>query len=136
MQKYKATVSSKSIQNGLLTVKVVFQKNDTSFEETFQSSQAKDLSWLEELVNRKLDYLNKIEDVFASVQVNEEIKEPTPTDTGEITDRELYAKNLQKFEKFVSVLSKGFTTQENQDFIALKGWLTVNFKTEYLDLFS
>ncbi len=133
---YTATITSKLLAKDKLTITVRFDGNRDSFSDTFQTNQPQADGWIEEQVKRKLKALNALPFLSEKIQTGKVIIADTEDPVTILTnDKEQYKAALVQFEKFVSALSKGFTTKENEDFIALKQKLTDNFRTEYLDLF-
>lgn len=136
---YTATIGKPRIQGGKLQVDVVFDdgKGD-AFSELYESTQAQSSEWPRDLVTEKLDRLNSLEGAMKALKsgkVDASRKKAAAAPEVSSTARDEYEKDLQLFERFVNVLAKGFTTQENKDFIALRQKLTKNFKPEYLDMF-
>lgn len=138
MNPYHATIIDKQFFQGKLTVRVQFKNADDtdSFEEQFITTTTQDPMWPNEQIQRKLNDVNGIvSTVLPQLKLSARIT-PTTLNTASLDDpRADYKNDLVQFDKFVSALAKGFTDQQNADFIALKKKLTDNFKTEYLDLF-
>lgn len=137
---YKATITNKVLSNGMLTVYVTFE-SDThdTFDDKFETNQPQKDGWIEKQIQRKLAILNALPATADAVEKGKVVTLSEPTSEilpPSIVDAKAqYKIDLDQFNKFVAALAKGFTDQQNNDFIALKKKLTDNFQTEYLDLF-
>jgi hypothetical protein len=136
---YKAVIKDKKINNGMLSVTVLFSNEETkdSLTEIFQTNQDQPDEWLDEQVSRKLKHLNSLQNIKEKIEVGAEVvlKEKVEDVSSVDTDKEAYRKDLQDFNKMVGATQQGIMTRDNKDFLALKKKLADNFKTEYLDLF-
>lgn len=132
---FSAAVIGKAWRNGQLFVELEYTDGDRLFRDTMVSRSGQGSDWVQREVARRLRDLTKLDELADSIQLGKvDISEDTPT-VDPASEKEVYRIKLRLFEHFVSVLAKGFSTQDNQDFVDLKLWLTDNFKTEYLDLF-
>lgn len=135
---YKAEIKSKEIVDDRLRVIVRFYNDERSFETIYEIVQKQaNNDWPYTLIKKKLDELDHLSSYKEGI-VEGEVARDTLASTEEtkVDDKkEEYRQDLLKFEKYVSVITKGFTTEENAVFLALKDKLATNFKDEYLDLF-
>ena len=136
---YTAKIIGKSLEKGLLRVQVEFKSDRETFVEYFETSQSQPATWITEQVKLKLAVLESMPAVHESIVTpSEDISlsaEEQKDKASILTPRDEYAADLIRFEKYVSALAKGFTTETDAGFIELKKKLTANFKPEYLDLF-
>ena len=133
---WKAHIVGKDLVNGILTITVHLKKGNESFEEKFQTSQLQDENWLDESIKRKVRHLESHDNLTDTITIGEVDLSEEDLSKKALTEKDRYKAKLLQFEKFVLVLAKGFTTQENEDFKILKKYLTDNFKAEYLDIFQ
>ena len=138
---YSATIKNKVLVSGMLTVTVAFKDDagGNEFTEDFQTNQKQTDEWIKMMVVRKLHHLNSLPNLHEKIEVGETFdgteKLVESTDESDPARAE-YAKKLKLFERFVSAVIRGFTSQEAEEYKVLKKYLTDNFKPEYLDLFN
>ena len=133
---YIATISNKTITNGVLAVAVTFSNSDNgdTFNFDFTTTQDQPETWIEEQIQNKLRHLNALPIVADNIQIGTTITQ-TPTITPTNTAYEQYKANLKKFQQMVNAIQKGIITKDNPDFIALKAQLAADFNIAYIDLF-
>ena len=137
---YTAQIVEQSLDQGLLRVTVRFDiDGGGSFTEVFETRQAQGDDWIEEQIRRKLKDVNALPALKDKIQLKQgaiiEITAEEILESATPTEREVYAKDLADFERYVNALTRGITVEENPNFGALKQRLIANFKDEYIDMF-
>lgn len=134
--KYTAQIVQKTIVNGILTVQVEYRSDDGKdiFSNLYSTNGAQDETWLSDSVNKKLTELETIHVFADSIQVGKTPETIEPKPEAELTPRELFKQNSEKFDKLISVLNKGYITSDNEEFVTLNQWLKDNWLPEYLDM--
>jgi hypothetical protein len=129
-------ITSKIIVDGLLKVEVAFSDGKQVFKDRYETRSLQDANWLDENIKRRIADLEGVVTLADTIATGAYIaKEPLPVDDTKITAKELYAKELAKFEKLVGVIKKGIIADDNVDFLASKQWLINNWSIDYIDLF-
>jgi hypothetical protein len=134
--KYIAEITNKDIFDGVLVIQVRFTSEDGTkiVQDSFSTKSGQDPDWIKNAIKRKMKDLEGVEDLKSSIPVgvvDVETVVEAPTNTA----KQRYAKDLEDFNKMVSVLRKGFIEADNAAFVALQTKLKNNFQPEYLDLF-
>ena len=133
---YKATILDKEFTKGMLSVTVKFNDEaiDENIVETFSTNQDQPAEWLEEQIDRKLNFLNKLKESVETIEVSAEFeaksKESSP-------DKEAQAEFIADVEKLRSMkrfVDLGVLESDNADYLALQAKIKSNFKTEYIGL--
>lgn len=132
---YNAKILDVHFFQGVITVLVEFSNNIDSFRDTYSTSQAQPDTWIHDHITKRLKDINSLPALLSTITVGQTIDGlPAPQENAP-SPRQQYRSDLARFNRFVSALAMGFTTQQNDEFIALKKKLTDNFLPEYLDLF-
>lgn len=133
---YKATILDKEFTKGMLSVTVKFndEQIDENIVETFSTNQDQPAEWLEEQIDRKLNFLNKLKESVETIEVSAEFeakaKETSPDKEAQsefITDVE----KLRSMKRFVDL---GVLESNDENYLALQAKIKSNFKTEYIGL--
>lgn len=133
---YKATIIDKEFIKGVLSVTVKFNDEDIdeNIVETFSTTQDQPAEWLEEQIDRKLNFLNKLKESVETIEVSAEFqakaKEVSPDKEAQaefITDVE----KLRSMKRFVDL---GIIESNDENYLALQAKIKSNFKTEYVGL--
>jgi len=133
---YKATILDKQFAKGMLSVTVKFndEQIDENIVETFSTNQDQPAEWLEEQIDRKLNFLNKLKESVDAIEVSAEFqakaKEVSPDKEAQsefITDVE----KLRSMKRFIDL---GVLESNDADYLALQAKIKSNFKTEYIGL--
>lgn len=133
---YKATILDKQFTKGMLSVTVKFndEQIDENIVETFSTNQDQPAEWLEEQIDRKLNFLNKLKESVDAIEVSAEFqakaKEVSPDKEAQsefITDVE----KLRSMKKFIDL---GIIESNDENYLALQAKIKSNFKTEYIGL--
>lgn len=133
---YTAEIISKEIIEGKIVVKVKFSNGMTDIIDTFETTQGQSDNWPQQGIERKVKDLNGLSSLLTKVQIGlVDVPVPTPVEVEVQQDYTDYKNDLALFDKYVSAMSKGFTSQQEAGFIVLKQKLTDNFKPEYLAFF-
>lgn len=134
---YTGKIVGKEFSNGRLHVKVQYSNGADTFNDIIETTQRQGKNWVEEQMRIRIVHLDALAAYFPTIEEGKEVTpEPTAPETPlHQTPRDEYAYNLIRFDKLIAAVAKGLTTSESEDFIALKKWLTDNFKIDYVDLF-
>lgn len=133
---YKATIVDKAIVNGVLRVKVKYEDGEDAFNDTIETSQKQPASWPADQIALRLTHLNEMPAMLEAIELEKEYTAAdAPAEDAAQSAKDFYKEELHRFERFISAVAKGLTTEEHEDFITLKKWLADNFKADYLDLF-
>lgn len=133
---YKATILDKEFTKGMLSVTVKFndEQIDENIVETFSTNQDQPAEWLEEQIDRKLNFLNKLKESVETIEVSAEFqakaKEVSPDKEAQsefITDVE----KLRSMKRFIDL---GVIESNDESYLALQAKIKSNFKTEYIGL--
>lgn len=133
---YKATILDKEFTKGMLSVTVKFndEQIDENIVETFSTNQDQPAEWLEEQIDRKLNFLNKLKESVETIEVSAEFeakaKETSPDKEAQsefITDVE----KLRSMKRFVDL---GVLESNDENYLALQAKIKSNLKTEYIGL--
>lgn len=131
MTMYRAKTLSKSLNDGMLKAIVVFTSDADIVTQTFETTQYQE-GWLENQIEKKLILLNKLKKSLASIELDKNIVERAKSVQ---LAKDIYEQDIILFTQFVAAIRSGFTTESNPEFVALKDKLTLNFTSDYLDLF-
>lgn len=134
--KYTSEITNKDISDGLLTVQVRFTSEDRSVivQDAFSTRSPQDPDWLINAINRKASELEGLDAFIETIPIGE-VAGVIPAQPVEDTPRQAYEKDLQTFNKLVSILRQGFIEADNADFVAVQQRLKDNFDSSYIDLF-
>ena len=125
---YKADIVSAKINNGLLSVEVLFHSDEDSFTDTFQTNQSQKGNWLGEQVERKLNHLDSISLIRDSISVG---AYQTGVQEGK-TEREIYHEKTTKYLNYMNTARMGIINHDRPIISELREWLRANFKDEYI----
>lgn len=128
---YNAEIIDKKIENGRLSVIVSFEnEKGEKFNDTFETTQYQDTSWIGEQIKRKLTHLNSLPTVLNGIEVGA-YNEVVPKKT----DKEIYQEKAMLYTKYMNVARLGFIQSDRKIILDLRDWLRNNFKDEYIGLF-
>jgi hypothetical protein len=132
---WTATVTGKTISNGLLQVVVAFNDGKQTFTDKYETRNLQDDNWLNDNIKRRISDLDGVITLADKISTGVFVVKPTDEKIEPTGGRELYKSKLETFEKMVSAIRKGVITDKNESFVTLKTWLQTNFLDEYIDLF-
>jgi len=134
--KYVAEITNKDIFDGVLVIQVRFTSEDGTkiVQDSFSTKSGQDPDWITKAIERKMKDLEGVEDLKENIPIGV-VDIETAVTPPIATAKQQYAKDLEDFNKMVTVLRKGFITSDNAAFVALQAKLKDNFQPEYLDLF-
>lgn len=136
--KYTATITNKTIADGLLSVDVLFESEDKSrrIMDCFQTRSSQDENWLANMIASKQQNLEALDAFEKTIPMGDIVPPPTEEQvpTVELSPREQYKAAYALFVKMTSLIAQGLLDTSNPDFSALQQKLKENFKPEYLDV--
>ncbi|MBK7801020.1 MAG: hypothetical protein IPJ53_18165 [Saprospiraceae bacterium] len=128
---YNAEIIDKKIENGRLSVTVLFEnEKGEKFNDTFETTQYQDTSWIGKQIKRKLSHINSLPNVSEKIEVG-----PFNEIVIAKTDKEIYLEKSALYIKYMSVARMGLIQSDRKIILDLRDWLRGNFKDEYIHLF-
>lgn len=127
---YTAIINKKKFSGGKLTVEVIYTNGNENIIDTHEANQSQELSWLENIISRKLKDLNSLSDINDSIVIGpfskwEQIE----------SEKDIYYKKAIAYTRYMAIARNGFIKSDRPIIIELREWLINNFKDEYVDLF-
>ncbi|MBP6522652.1 MAG: hypothetical protein KA251_06655 [Saprospiraceae bacterium] len=128
---YNAEIIDKKIENGRLSVTVLFEnEKGEKFNDTFETTQYQDSAWIGKQIKRKLSHINSLPNVSEKIEVG-----PFNEIVIAKTDKEIYLEKSALYIKYMSVARMGLIQSDRKIILDLRDWLRGNFKDEYIHLF-
>jgi len=138
---WTAKITDTRLVNGVMQVTVEYSCEDGNiFTDTITSTQKQGEEWPNSIIQDRLKHLSTFPEKIAELDARKEeviapvVERRQDEQMGQA--KKEYKEKLAIFHAYVVAISRGFTGTETQDFLELKGYLTDNFKPEYLDLFG
>lgn len=138
--KYKAEITNKDFMpEGFLRVQVIFtgvEDPSRKVYDHFDTRDGQDADWLKNMIKRRMNELERLDDFVDTINLGEHIDETTiiiEPSVEELDPKEAYKKDFRRFEKLVDLLRKDIITKDNEEFVALKTKLKDNLQLDYLD---
>lgn len=125
---YQATIQSTEINNGRLKVGVIFQSENDSFEDTFETNQYQNDSWIGEQIERRLSHLNSLTFLKENIPIG-----PYHKAIKEKTGKDIFYEKAAQYTRFMDTARMGVIRHDRPIIVELRKWLEDNFKDEYID---
>lgn len=131
---YKAEITDKGFDNGMLSVVVKFTNEEgKQVEETFQTNQSQNDEWLTERVTSKLKHLNALEEKAKNIVISTKFEDVEVVAEGK-AERDEFLNDYQKLSTINRLISLGILTEDYEEKAELVAKLKTNFKPEYLGI--
>ena len=125
---YKADILSTKINKGLLSVEVSFYSDEDTFNDTFETNQYQDESWIGDQIDRKLKHLNSLALIKDSITIGTyEPGKKVPE-----SEKEMYREKTSLYLQYMNTARTGIINYDRPIIIELREWLRANFKDEYI----
>lgn len=125
---YKAIIESAEISNGRLVVTVLFNSDNDSFKDSFDTNQYQNMSWIREQIGRKLNQLNSLYAIKDSISIG-----PFNDTINVKTDKDIFYEKASHYTRFMDTARMGIIKHDRPIIAELRKWLEENFKDEYID---
>lgn len=133
---YKATILDKQFTKGMLSVTVKFndEQIDENIVETFSTNQDQPAEWLEEQIDRKLNFLNKLKESVDAIEVSAEFQAKAKEASPDKEAQSEFISDVEKLRSMKRFIDLGVLESNDENYLALQAKIKSNFKTEYIGL--
>lgn len=133
---YKATIIDKQFIKGVLSVTVKFNDEDIdeNIVETFSTTQDQPAEWLEEQIDRKLNFLNKLKESVETIEVATEFQAKNKEVSADKTAQTEFIDDVNKLRSMKRFIDIGIIEANDESYVALQTKIKNNFKSEYIGL--
>lgn len=133
---YKATITDKEFIKGVLSVTVKFNDEDIdeNIVETFSTTQDQPAEWLEEQIDRKLNFLNKLKESVETIEVATEFQAKNKEVSADKTAQTEFIDDVNKLRSMKRFIDLGIIPSESEAYSELLAKVKGNYKEEYLTL--
>ncbi len=124
---YKVNIEGVKINSGRLSVDVTFSSDEDTFNDTFETAQYQDDSWIGEQIKRRLSHLNSLYALKDSIEVgpfHEKVKAKS--------EKDLYLEKKMLYLNYMSEARLGIIKYDRPIIAELLEWLRANWKDEYI----
>lgn len=125
---YKASITSKKISDGKLTVSVLFESEDTNetFTDTFETTQEQDASWIGKQIEARVKNLNSLPNLMTEIEIGPYVINEANS------SRKKYEETSSLYLRYMDAARQGYIQSDYPKIVELREWLRLNFKDEYL----
>lgn len=133
---YKATITDKEFIKGVLSVTVKFNDEDIdeNIVEIFSTTQDQPAEWLEEQIDRKLNFLNKLKESVETIEVATEFQAKNKEVSADKTAQTEFIDDVNKLRSMKRFIDIGIIEANDESYVALQTKIKSNFKSEYIGL--
>ena len=133
---YKATIIDKQFIKGVLSVTVKFNDEDIdeNIVEIFSTTQDQPAEWLEEQIDRKLNFLNKLKESVETIEVATEFQAKAKEVSEDKTAQTEFIDDVNKLRSMKRFIDIGIIEANDESYVALQAKIKNNFKSEYIGL--
>jgi len=124
---YKADIVDTKIEHGRLIVNVLFHDENESFNDTFETNQYQNDTWIGEQIERRLSHLNSLFHLKETIPIG-----PYHKTIKEKTERDIFYEKAAHYTRFMDTARMGIIRHDREIIVQLKKWLDENFKDEYI----
>lgn len=136
--KYTVEITNKDIMpDGFLRVQVRFtgvEDPSKIIQDHFDTRDGQDSAWLDLKIATRLKELEGLDTFVETIPIGEYVPIEDPVKkVAEVTARDQYALDYQRFNRLIDFIRQGIITDTNEEFVQIKQKLKDNLKPEYLD---